>query len=283
MVGVGDGTGGALVTGAGVAAVWNEHAVPAIVATDGVDGFVVAWRQFPNCETVDWECLWKGALYARRIDAAGLPMNIERVLSDETKSIGITNEVALASWADGRIVAVWLNDKGGSVGIHGAVLTSSLEPIGSFILEDQCFPERDVWALEVATAASGRALVAWTEESKCDFELSDPSVTAQWIDQKGEVVSSPFPVDSQQDTPSWSPSITMSGGDTYWICWTAEGTDSKPTSVRLQERSVVDDMVLCDSSIGGEKDSYGCSLLALPGCGAAVSWMVTVHPLQSLP
>jgi hypothetical protein len=176
-----------------------------VVAAGAANGFVAAWR------SSDQDGSGYG-VFARRFDAAGLPVGAE--IQVNTTWTGSQNLPALAANGGGFLL-VWQSDDGDGTGIFGRRLDAAGAPLAAEFPVNDHTPG-DQFEPVVAPGAAGSWIVIW---SSSDQDGSAGGVFGRRLDASGAPLGGEFAVNVATAGNQDEPAVASSASGSFVVVW----------------------------------------------------------------
>ena len=232
----------------------------AAVAAHADGRFVVAWRGTGHV-------LDSAAVFARRYDASGTPVDAEEFIANAYT----TDDQArpqVATLPDGAFVVVWESGHDGHrFGVFGrrfdaAGVAGPEFQANTWTTADQILPA-------VAADAAGSFVVAWQSYAQI---ADNYGIYAQRYDASGSVVGPEFRVNANPYGRHAAPSVAMDAAGSFVVAWQGPDNGWYQIFARRYDSSGVPFGGDFQVNAGGTGDRGYPSVAADPGGGFAVAW-----------
>ena len=202
-------------------------------------------------------------IFARRFDAAGLPVGPQRQLNRETA--GFQSDVRAVVMAPGRVLALWRDDRRGGR-IHGRVLTEGGQRAG----RERIFANRGATWPAAAANAHGDVLFAWGAPNG-----NGGDVHAQLLDADLAPVTRIFRVNTTAARHQGEPAVAAGADGGFLVTWRGELTGPRSFRNFSQAINAAGAPVGAEGRVGeGLWDAdLTASVVAQPGGGYLAFWM----------
>jgi hypothetical protein len=191
-----------------------------------VNAYVTGWQRWPEVEALPgggFLVVWSGAgpgdpdegIFARRYDGAGAARGAEFRVN--TATAGTQYRPTTAVDPRGGFVVVWAGQDGSAFGVFGQRYDASGAPLGGEFRVNTYTADWQ-YAPQVAMAADGRYLVAW---SSFDQDGDSWGVYAQGFDPAGAPVGGEFQVNTYTWWVQTQPRVAMDASGRSTIAWTS--------------------------------------------------------------
>ena len=201
----------------------NYQTVPA-VSRDGDGGFVVAWVSLDQDQS-------QGGVFARRFDAAGIPLAAEFQVNSYTPGLQGAPDVAVD--ADGSFAVVWASSEqdGYLFGVFGRRFDAQGTPLA---VEFQINTRTDgsQYKPAIDSGADGDFVVVWYNDALHDG--SGTGIFAQRFDAAGAPRGIEFQVNTFTPDDQYSPDVALDDDGDFVVVWRSQGQDGSDGGIFAQ-------------------------------------------------